>query len=289
VWAKVRARLAKHCVQYRGFRVVEPHKDATPHWHMLICFAPEHADLANKIIGEGFCAEDAHELTTPKARKSRFDVIKLENAKHAARYVAKYISKNLDGETMSNGAKASDPFDSETGLEITSAAERVRAWASFHTVRQFQFFGMGSITLFREIRRLRIDNAAEEIQQLIDATGGTKDDEKTPNWYEFERNTTPCEFIKEEFTTRYGETAKKIKGLLINGAEFMTRIGDWLQEEITPKRAAALKTGDSLFTWKVVDNCNPVTTKKPFRDTLGLCVPIGSGLLKIRTEGNPTP
>ncbi|WP_218397973.1 replication endonuclease [Alteromonas lipotrueae] len=284
VWALARAKLSKHGISFRGFRVVEPHKDACPHWHMLIFFTPEQSAAALKVIGDEFCKEDADELNTPKKRRARFDVVKLENAKHAARYVAKYISKNLDGESMAKGVKSNDPFDNETDLDIVSAAERVRAWSSFHAIRQFQFFGIESITVFREIRRLRITEASEEIQQLIDATGGTKDDEKVPDWYAFEKLAHKCELIKETDTARYGEEMKRIKGIVINGAEFVTRVGVWVQEQVTPARSEALKTGDSLFTWKVVDNCNHAIENCAVVTDNGVIMATADGILKLRVD-----
>lgn len=282
VWALVRAKLAKSGIAFRGLRVVEPHKDACPHWHMLIFFNPSETARALKIIGDEFCREDAHELDTAKKRKARFDAVKLENAKHAARYVAKYISKNLSGETMMNGAKASDAMDHETDLDIVSASERVRAWASFHTIRQFQFFGIESVTVFREIRRLRIENASEEVQALIDATGGVKGDDKNPDWYAFEKLAGKCDLIKSESQSRYGEPTKKVKGVLIAGERFITRVGEWMQEQLTPALRAALKTGGSPFTWKVVNKCNPIAGDSHRMVSEGLLVPLGNGNFKLR-------
>ena len=122
------------------------------------------------------------------------------------------------------------------------------------------------------------------MQALIDATGGVKGDDKTPNWYAFEKLADRCTFIKESATTRYGELSKKIKGLLIGGERFITRVGVWRQEEMTAKRSEALLKNAEAFSWQVVNNCNPITNGQPRRVTEGLLVPVGSGNFKLRTE-----
>ena len=61
-WAKARAKLARKNIEMFGFRVVEPHHDGTPHWHMLLFFKPEQVELARQIICDYAVEDDQHEL-----------------------------------------------------------------------------------------------------------------------------------------------------------------------------------------------------------------------------------
>ncbi|WP_099143273.1 replication endonuclease [Xenorhabdus kozodoii] len=101
LWAKIRAKLHRNNLRIFGIRVAEPHHDATPHWHMLFFMQPDQADQVRDIIREYALQEDRHELKTAKALKARFHAEKIDPEKGSATgYVAKYISKNIDGYAM---------------------------------------------------------------------------------------------------------------------------------------------------------------------------------------------
>lgn len=57
VWAKTRAALARGNLRTYGLRVVEPHHDATPHWHVLM-FSPESEALYIKSVVRRYMADE---------------------------------------------------------------------------------------------------------------------------------------------------------------------------------------------------------------------------------------
>ncbi|CAI2487309.1 replication endonuclease [Serratia proteamaculans] len=150
IWARVRAAWKRAGIRAFGFRVVEPHHDETPHWHLLLFMRPEDIDQARDI----FCLyarwEDSEELQGIKALEARFYVKPIDKEKGSATgYIAKYISKNIDGYALDG------EIDDDTGLPLKDTARRVNAWASRWRIRQFQQLGGAPVTVYRELRRLR--------------------------------------------------------------------------------------------------------------------------------------
>ena len=146
VWARVRAKWGREKIRTFGFRVAEPHHDATPHWHLLLFLRPEEVEYATAIFRKHALKEDGNE---PGAQEHRFTVTPIdEKFGSATGYIAKYISKNIDGYGMDG------ELDDESGQSVKEMAKRVRAWASRWNIRQFQQIGGAPVTTWRELRRL---------------------------------------------------------------------------------------------------------------------------------------
>ncbi len=176
LWARVRAALKRRAIKYYGFRVAEPHHDGCPHWHMLLFVDPaqrgwfsasdfvagkaKHGAGLVGLIGAAALAD------TPGERGAvdhRFTAELIDPSKGSATgYIAKYISKNLDGLTEQGESVG---LDFASGTDTRDGAPRVRAWASLRGVRQFQQLGGPSVTVWRELRRLR-DAGPTDTEQL---------------------------------------------------------------------------------------------------------------------------
>ncbi|MEI8607930.1 replication endonuclease [Enterovibrio sp. Hal110] len=161
-WAKIRAQLQRMDIRWFGVRVAEPHHDGTPHWHLLLWVKPEHtADVRDMFITKAI-ETDQRELMPkrkfvgPMDYRPRCDVKEINpEIGTATGYIAKYISKNIDGYAM-DGEK-----DEETGKDVKDTAKAVCAWKSRWNIRQFQFFGGAPITTYRELRRYANANKIE--------------------------------------------------------------------------------------------------------------------------------
>lgn len=147
VWSKVRASWKRAGIRVFGFRVTEPHHDETPHWHLLLFLKPERVEQARDIFRRYALQVDGDE---PGAEEYRFTVKAIdEKFGSATGYIAKYISKNIDGYALD------DELDTDTGQPLKDIAKRVNAWASRWRIRQFQQIGGAPVTVYRELRRLR--------------------------------------------------------------------------------------------------------------------------------------
>lgn len=138
VWARIRASLARDGVDLYGFRIAEPHHDGCPHWHLLLFTRPGHRFMLCQTIRKYSLESEGQE---PGASEYRVKLKSIDPSKGSAvGYVAKYISKNIDGYGLNPGEDYS--------------ARLVNLWAACWRVRQFQAIGEPSITVWRELRKL---------------------------------------------------------------------------------------------------------------------------------------
>lgn len=262
VWQKVRAKLHREDIRIFGIRVAEPHHDATPHWHMLMFMLPENVDRVRQILRDYACQEESDELTTDKARKARFHAEAIDPDKGSATgYVAKYISKNIDGYALDG------ELDDESGKELKETAPAVSAWAARWHIRQFQFVGGAPVTVYRELRRMKDSETAHGLSvefaaahdaaddgdwaEYVNAQGGPfvrHDDLAVRTWYQASQD-----------RNEYGEETLRIKGVYATSVgedtPILTRLVQW---KIVAKRAVELAVdlkGANAPSRSSVNNC----------------------------------
>ena len=193
-------------------------------------------DLLEQIVRNYSLQEDGDEKG---AQENRVDFKHIDPDKGSATgYIAKYISKNIDGENLEEGFYGEDP---------KSAARRVEAWASCWHIRQFQQIGGASVTVWRELRRLKksgdhdeffeqVRKAADnskwnEFNTLLDAINTQRKDHPIKPAYDVSYDLETGE-IK---TDRYdGQTISKLKGLIYQGKKIVSRWFTW-KVEVRPK------------------------------------------------------
>lgn len=230
--------------EFFGLRTVEPHHDATPHWHVLAFVAPDRLDEFTATLRAYALADSPDE---PGAAERRFTVEHIDPAKgSAARYIAKYVSKNTDGAGV--GA------DNEADGDAAGSAARVVVWARLWNARQFQFFGIGAISPFRELYRL--DRVPEPLEALLgDLWRAARDgDFATFLAVREARQTRLSLYYEPEPSRRYpGEIARKLRGVVIQGdaggVPIVTRPYDW---HIRPHDS--LSDGVFRFPWTRFNN-----------------------------------
>lgn len=147
MFASFRKAMHKAGLRWYGVRVAEPHHDGTVHWHLLCFMRKKDRRAVTAMLRKFSIREDRAELG--KNTGPRFKSLLINPRKGTpTSYIAKYISKNIDGRGLAN------EISKETGKSLRDNAEHVTAWASLHRVQQFRFFGIPSRQAYRELRLL---------------------------------------------------------------------------------------------------------------------------------------
>lgn len=237
-WAKIRSKLKRDGVNWYGVRVVEPHHDSCPHWHLALFTEKDTINHTRSVIRHYGLEHDAEEKGAQKHRVT-FERIDLETGS-AAGYLAKYISKNI------NAAHIESEKDHELEAEgvnksLSDSAKAVLAWARRWRIKQFEFFGTSPVTVYRELRRFK-DRVPDSVRELWNAAdiGDWANFQKLFDRYEPKLITDKTEL------NQYAEFSQRIKGVMVKGFALLTRLTGWAKQK---------KGGDSRRTWSTVPNC----------------------------------
>lgn len=260
-WSKARAALHRQEIRPYGFRIAEPHHDGAPHWHLLL-FVPagRQAEALAAIMRKYAMQVDG---TEPGADKHRFKVVEIDRSKGtAAGYVAKYVSKNIDGYGVDVDLFGKDPKKS---------AERVAAWASTWGIRQFQQIGGPGVTVWRELRR--VDEAPagvlEEARTAADA-GEWSEFVRVMGGVAIKRSDRPIALHKagaldkatgELRINRYSEpAADQVRGVCAGAVVLPTRLRQW--------KISRASTADAR-PWSPVNNCTEACNEREGKKDAG--------------------
>ncbi|MGF1762463.1 replication endonuclease [Aliivibrio kagoshimensis] len=272
-WAIARAQLSKLDIKYFGFRVAEPHKDATSHGHYFLFCHADCKDAVIDIIKSTAIAEDRYELGDDIS--PRFDVKECDPEKGGATaYIAKYISKNINGNHMPESKAQEGAF-------------MARAWASTHGIRQFQQFGGSPVSLWRNLRKAKpqqtlIDSKLEELRQAADSS----------KWKLFCQLASSAKIEYEKKKNKYGETVSKIIGFSWLGKVIETASEHYslIKTKDVARHALALdlKKKRSFAPWSTENNCNQAL-KQMLSDTTGWSLDGVQCLIKPLLMGGKVP
>jgi len=270
LWARIRAKLHRDDLRVFGIRVAEPHHDGTPHWHMLMFMLPADVERVRLIVRDYAWQEEGQELQTETAQKARFHAQAIDPEKGSATgYVAKYISKNIDGYALDGET------DDESGELLKETACAVSAWAARWHIRQFQFVGGAPVTVYRELRRLADTQAAHGLSVEFAAAHDAAD---AGDWAGYV-NAQGGPFVRRDalqvrtlYEPRaeinpYGEEILCIRGVYDSavgaGTPILTRLTQW---KIVPKRAVDLAVDlqdGNAVPRSSVNNCTVPDLSRP--------------------------
>lgn len=288
-WEQFRSAIGREtktrpALNYFGMRVVEPHVDGTPHWHGVFFVDPDHVEAFTEMLTWYQTRYDRHELYTDdnrkkhRAIKARVDVKKVDRSKgDAVAYIAKYISKNIDAFEL-DGLHDLDAKK----VNLVDSVVNVTSWSRAFCFRQFQFQKTPSVTVWRELRRIKDAHKAVWFEKIrvsadcgcfasfFDFMGG----------YQTPQNYRPVYTSYTLTENKYQENVKKVDGLRgffdddsgMDNVHVLTREKQWAmvkkdaetRADITVDALSGLgslvseESDESRFPRSSVNNCTQI-------------------------------
>ena len=162
LWNRALAQLKKISVYPFGVRVVEPHQDGTPHWHVLVFASQDDLDAIDAVLRVHALAVDGDEAGALEHRYEYKMIDKKEGGAKPSSYLFKYILKGLGGDI--------DVFNKDYDVAdiINSEITAVKAWGKTHGIRQIQYVGGASVGVWNALRKMDAeleDGHLEEMRQ----------------------------------------------------------------------------------------------------------------------------
>ncbi|PKE29360.1 replication protein A [Rahnella sp. AA] len=267
VWAKIRTTFKDRSLKVYGVRVVEPHHDGTPHWHMMLFTPRAQRQKVVDVMRKYALEEDPDEAG---AAESRFHCKPL-NRGGAAGYIAKYVAKNIDGYALDGET------DFDSGRLLTDVAAAVTAWASTWRIPQFHAIGIPSVGAWRECRRIRSQNLADQFDHRVEDVRSAADRGDFASYIlaqggiharRKEQTVRVARELSEE-RNAYDEPRNKVIGIYAPhlGAShiFLTHTEQW---RIVRCRQPDRVKPPCCSPWSSVNNCgSPAGAQKPPIDT----------------------
>lgn len=149
-FTRIRKRLDKADITLPGLRTVEPHADGCVHWNILFYAPPQLCDAILTIFREEALRDCPDEKG---AQEHRIKITEVDPQKgDGFSYIIKYITK-MAGFEHSKGTESLS--DHQSSATFQQAVKRVSVWSRVSGLRLFQFFGCPSVSVYRQLRRMR--------------------------------------------------------------------------------------------------------------------------------------
>lgn len=288
VWARALRAAAHLSMKAYGLRVVEPHHDACPHWHVLAFIDADQADTFVSLV-RGYALRDTP--NEPGAQSHRFKVERIDPTKGSAvGYVAKYVSKSIDGEGVES--------DTESDGDGEQAARRQIAWARTWNVRQFQFFGVPAITPTREFYRVAGETLPGEVLPELHAACKANDYAAWLATAEAHGLSFGVDYSERPSTRYRGETTKAVQGVRVAGGDLAgllqitTRHDAWRIERRPKTAAGQASSPPTSPPWTRINNSASVDLEGFFPDAVPAGVEVwgdAEGLGEVSRAGHRYP